>query len=171
MLQLEIVLPPIPSILLVILNAVLGVTVINGRATATTVIGALMLACLFFASPVRADVLTVSPVKDLTLSVPFNSLSVDYLVNINPIDKTEKVQFLGGLRSPIVTYGQYNLNIGAITDNGYNFRAYYSIGYDYVQKNPNLFFLLNDVNIAAFFSTYLDGAPNFYGVALSKKLW
>jgi hypothetical protein len=169
--QFGIVLPPIPGLILTVLNVLLGVVVVNGRATATTVIGAFMLVCLFFALPVRADVLTVTPLPNLTLSVPFNSLSVDYLVNINPVDKTEKVQFLGGLRSPILTYKQYNINIGAITDNGYNFRAYYSIGYDYVQKNPNLFFLLNDVNIAAFFSTYFDGAPNFYGVALSKKLW
>ena len=121
--------------------------------------------------PVMADNLTWNPINGVTVAIPFDSLSVDYLVNVNPQVENEKVQFLAGLRSPIVSYGSFNLNIGAITDTGFNYRAYYSIGYDYVQKNPNLLFILNEINIAAFFSTYFDGQPNLYGIALSKKLW
>ena len=130
----------------------------------------IMLACFAMLGLVKchADNLTVNVASGVTLSVPFNSLSVDYLVDVS---KSPNPQFLAGLRTPVVSYKNINVNLGAITSTGYSYRAYYSIGYDYVSKNPNLLMLISEINVGAFFSTYFDGNPNLYGITLSKKLW
>ena len=146
----------------------------------------LFLSLLFLVSvPVSclAISLTWRPCQDLTLSLPFNSLSVDYLININKdaLIYTSKdqagntitqnvPQFLGGLRTPLITFYDFSGNIGSISDTGYNWRAYYSISYDYTIQNPNLV-LLNEIIVSVFWSGLFDGKPNIYGIALSKRLW
>ena len=120
---------------------------------------------------VKADNLTAQVFPGVDVSVPGSNLSVDTLMNLNGTGLNPAPQFLAGLSSRIISYDGFGANMGAVTNTGFSYRAYYSLSYDYVNKNPNLLMLISQITVSAFYSTLFDGRPNFYGLALSKKLF
>ena len=123
------------------------------------------------ASVAKADNLTAQVFPNVYVSVPGSNLSVDTLMNLNGNALAPAPQFLAGLSSRVATYNAWGLNMGAVTNTGFSYRAYYSLSYDYVNKNSNLLLLISQITVSAFYSTLFDGQPNFYGLAISKKLF
>ena len=129
---------------------------------------------LLMTLPVYADNLTAQILPGLYVSVPGSNLSVDTMLNINAKAQTadkSQIQFLAGLKSQIIGYKNFGLNMGAITNTGFDYRAYYAISYEYVNKNPSLLMIITDITVSGFFSTLCDGQPNLYGLAISKKIF
>ena len=124
-----------------------------------------------FTVSAKADNLTAQILPGIYVSVPGSNLSVDTLMNINGRAGSPAPQFMAGLSSRVASYKQFGLQMGAITNTGYDYRAYYSIAYDYKNANPGLFMIISQITVSAFYSTLFDGRPNLYGMTISKKLF
>ena len=123
---------------------------------------------------VKADTLSAQILPGVYVNVPGSNLSVDTLLNINgkaEAPDNTPLQFMAGISSRIITYKQIGVNMGAITNTGFSYRAYYSLSYDYVNANPGLLMLINQITVSTFFSSLFDGQPNIYGLSISKKLF
>ena len=105
------------------------------------------------------------------VNVPGSNMSVDTLLNINVTAANPNPQFLAGLTSRLMSYKGFGANMGAITNTGYSYRAYYSLSYDYVNNNANLLMLISQITVGVYFSTLFDGQPTLYGLSISKKLF
>lgn len=133
-----------------------------------------LLLTVYFTIPAMADSLSAQVLPGLFVNVPGSNLSVDTLLNINAKAESPDntpLQFMAGISSRIITYKQIGTNMGAITNTGFSYRAYYSISYDYVNANPGLLMLINQITVSVFYSTLFDGNPNIYGLCISKKLF
>ena len=150
--QFGVVLPPIPGILLTILNVVLGVVVVNGRATATTVIGAIMLMLLCFTSPVKAQVIGEQDIYWSPLGINLvTPLKYDALVSIYDFNHS---QALVGGETTLGQYGSFQFNFGAVTSLLYAGSPYLSANYDVATANLDFLRLeLAHIGIAVGFAT------------------
>ena len=145
-------LPQIPAILYTVLHLLLGVTVVNSRATATTVIGAIMLMLLCFTSPASATEIGEQDIYwsplGINLVTPFK---YDGLVSIYDFNHS---QALVGGETVFGEYGNVQFNAGAVTSLLYAGSPYISANYDIATANLDFLQLeLAHIGIAVGFAT------------------
>ena len=93
---------------------------------------------LFLVIPSYADNLSAQILPGLYVNVPGANLSIDTLMDVNGRAGTPAPQFLTGLSSRVASYDNFGINMGAVTNTGFSYRAYYSLSYDYLNENPNI---------------------------------